>query len=209
MRSSLAQAPRAALKPQQLARKLIRNPALLNQVFQGLDADAAAVRFGCAKALCLVAEAEPGVLYPAFDSFVALLQHPNKIFPWQAARILSHLARVDTAGRFAAVFKTYFAPVAGPVMITAANAIQGGARIAVAQPRLADRIASEILKVRRARYQTPECRNVAAGHALLALGDMFHLLKHRNPALRFVRSQLRNPRPATRKKAEKLLRQLG
>ena len=93
-------------------------------------------------------------------------------------------------------------------MITAANVIQGGARIARAKPQLADRIATEVLKVSRGRYQTAECRNIAIGHAILALGEILDLLAQPEPVIGFVRRQLRNKRPATRKKAEQFLKKL-
>jgi hypothetical protein len=91
-------------------------------------------------------------------------------------------------------------------MITAAYVIRGGARIAQAKPPLADRIAAEVVKVARARYQTPECRNVAIGHAILALGEFFDLLNRPGAVLQFVRQQVNNSRPATRKKAEQFLK---
>jgi hypothetical protein len=91
-------------------------------------------------------------------------------------------------------------------MITAANVIQGGARIAHARPHLAERIAAEVLKVAKARYQTPECRNIAIGQAILALGSILPLLRNPAPAVHFIRKQARNTRPATRKKAEQFLK---
>jgi hypothetical protein len=91
-------------------------------------------------------------------------------------------------------------------MVTAATVIQGGARIAQVKPHLADLIAGEILKVATARYRTPECRNVAIGHAIRSLGAILPLLRDPAPAVRFVRRQTRNRRPATRKKAEQFLK---
>jgi hypothetical protein len=93
-------------------------------------------------------------------------------------------------------------------MITAANVIQGGARIARAKPQLADNIAAQVLKVEKANYQTAECRNVAIGHAVTALGEILDLLSEPAPILRFVRRQLKNPRPSTRKKAEQFLKKV-
>jgi len=174
----------------------------------GLSADTAQTRFGCAKALRIVSEERPDLLYPHFDFFVRLLDHENKILQWEGALVLSQLARVDAKGKFSGIFDRYFAPVRGPVMITAANVIRGGARVARAQPELADRIAGEMLKVRKARYKTAECRNVAIGHAILALGDCFSLLRNQRQVIQFVRDQLTNSRPATRKKAEQFLKQL-
>jgi len=95
-------------------------------------------------------------------------------------------------------------------MISAANVIGGAARIALARPGLADRVAAEVLKVERASYATAECRNVAIGHAVSAFGEFFHVLRRqRAPVLEFVRRQLTNSRPATRKKAERFLRKIG
>jgi hypothetical protein len=197
---------RAALNPPQLARKAIKDPELLTDVTTGLDADKARVKYGCAKALCLVSEQSPALLYPHFEFFVHLLDHKNTIFQWNAAFVLSQLARVDALDKFDAIFKKYFSVIPGPVMITAANVIKGGARVAQAKPQLADRIAVEILKVGSARYQTPECRNVAIDHAIVALGEMLPVLRNPAPALRFVRRQTRNPRSATRKKAKQFLK---
>ncbi len=80
--------------------------------------------------------------------------------------------------------------------------IAGAAAIAQAKPHLADLIAREILKVKRAHYATPECRHVAAGHAIHALDRFFESIRDKEPVLAFVETQLRNPRPATRKKAQ-------
>jgi hypothetical protein len=206
MSALLAPIHRTALNPPQLARKAIRNPGLVRQILEGLNADKPRIKYGCAKALRLISEQRPERLYPHWDFFVRLLDHKNKILQWDAAFVLSCLAGVDAQDKFAPIFEKYFSPIPGPVMITAANVIQGAARIAQAKPHLADRIAAEVLKVARARYQTLECRNVAIGHAILSLGNMLPLLRDPAPAVRFVRKQTTNARPATRKKAELFLK---
>jgi len=206
MTAPLGRIRQAALNPAQLARKVIRNPRLFQEVAEGLKTDKPRVKYGCAKALRLISEQRPDLLYPHFDFFAGLLDHENKILQWDAAFVLSHLARVDDDDKFPAIFARYFSAIPGPGLITAATAIQGGARIAQAKPHLADRIAAEVLKVARARYRTPECRNVAIGHAIHALGDLLPLLRHPAPVIQFVRRQTRNPRPVTRKKAEHFLK---
>ncbi len=206
MSASFAPIRHAALNPVQLAHKVTNNPRLLAGILDGLNANKPRVKYGCAKALRLVSEQRPDVLYPHFNFFVHLLDHENKILQWDAAFVLSQLARVDARNRFPAILGKYFSPIPGPTMITAATVIQGGARIAQAKPRLADRIAAEVLKVGKARYRTAECRNVAIGHAITALGDILPLLRRPAPIVRFVRKQIRNARPATRKKAERFLK---
>jgi hypothetical protein len=192
--------------PERIARKVLAKPALVAEIIQGLQADAARVKYGCAKVLRLVSERAPELVYPRFDVFVRMLDHENRILQWEAVFVLSHLARVDAEDQFDGIFGQYFAPIPGPVMITAANIIGGAARIALARPRWADRIAREVLKVARARYQTAECRNVALGHAIEAFDQFFDLLRDRAPVVRFVKGQLKNGRNATRKKAERFLK---
>jgi len=186
----------------------MKNPRWSEELTRGLEADKARIKYGCAKALRIVSQERPELLYPHFDFFVRLLDNENKILQWEAAFVLSQLARVDTDDKFAAIFDKYFSPIIGPTMITAANVIRGGARIGQAKPHLADRIAAEVLKVSRARYQTAECRNVAIGHAILALGDFFDRLNNPRRVLHFVRKQITNSRPATCKKAAQFLKRV-
>jgi len=184
------------------------DPRRVEELLRGLGADKPQIKYACARALRQISAERPELLYPHFEFFVRQLDHENKIMQWEGAFVLSHLVGVDVKNRFEAIFDKYFSPIPGPVMITAAHAIQGGARIALAKPAWADRIAARILGVARARYRTAECRNVAAGHAILALGAFFDHVENAAPVTRFVRKQLRNPRPATRKKAERFLKRV-
>jgi hypothetical protein len=189
-----------------LAARVTEDPAVLPEVFNGLKADTARARFGCAALLEIISEKKPALLLPDFDFFVALLDSPNNIFKWVALRILGNLAAADPSNRFEALFDRFFAIIAGPEMIAAANAMQAGATIARAKPEWADRIAREILKVTRAQYKTDECLNIGKAHALDALDSFFDLLQDREPVRQFARDQLENPRPAARKRAERFLR---
>ena len=206
MRELLSQFELAKADLAQIAETVCQTPALIPQLLEGLEAKQARVKFGCGKVLGQISEQHPSLVYPHFSRFVELLDNPNKILQWQAIRILSHLVPVDTEDRFAAIFDRYFAPIRGPVMITAGNIMAGAARMTRARPEWADRIARELLQVSRARYATPECRNVAIGHALKALLEVFPLLSDPAPVLRFARRHRRNTRPAVRKKAEVFLK---
>jgi hypothetical protein len=94
-------------------------------------------------------------------------------------------------------------------MISAANALRGSALIGVAKPHLVKRIVQRIMCVERANYATPECRNVAIGHALSALGVLADLLPDQRAARLFAARQLGNPRAATSAKARKFLKSKG
>jgi hypothetical protein len=120
-------------------------------------------------------------------------------------RILAGLARVDRAGRIDAIVDEYLAPAVGPSMIGAAEALAGGAAIAVAKPHLAATVARRILQVDSAQYATSECRNVVIGHALRACERLAPLLEDTSALRAFVERHRDNPRQATRRKAERLI----
>ncbi len=184
-------------------------PELVEALLESLCSKTAKVKFGSAKALWLLSEAAPELLYSRFDVFVSLLDGENRILSWNAARVLACLAPVDGSGKVDAILDKYLGSIRGPDMIAASNAIQYASRIAFAKPELADKIAGAILSVRTAKYKTDECRNVAIGHAIASLDRFLHLVTNRTAVIGFVAGQLANRRPAVRKKAEAFLKKHG
>ncbi len=189
-----------------IASRVLRKPELLSELIDGLGAEKARVKYGCAKILRIISDEAPGLLYSRFAFFADLLDSDNNIFKWGAIHVIANLATVDTEDRIEAIFERYFAPIPGPALITAANVIAGAAKIALAKPQLTERITKELLKVEKARYKTTECRNVALGHAIKAFDQFFDQIKDKGPVVAFVRRQLENTRNATRKKAEVFLK---
>ncbi|MCX7007471.1 MAG: hypothetical protein NTY53_09535 [Kiritimatiellaeota bacterium] len=190
-----------------LCAQLARRPAAIRAALEILRTELGSGKFPYAKALLLLAEKQPRKLYPHFDTVAALLRHPNIIIQWTAIHLVANLAAVDTKRRLDGLLAAYLKPIAGPVMITSANTIQGAARIAQARPKWQDKIITAILGVTRAHYQTAECRHIAAGHAIKALASLGPAAMTRPAVLRFIRRQLKNPRPATRAKAARFLKQ--
>jgi len=178
----------------------------IDTLLEGLRSPSAGVKYGSAKSLRLLSEQSPDRLYPHFELFFGLFEGDNTILRWGSTRILGNLAAVDREGKLDAAFDRFFTPVLGREMIGAANVIAAAAQIALAKPQFADRISAEILKVERASYRTPECRNVAIGHALQSLDRFFPHVTQPGPVIEFVQRQLTNPRPATRRKAERFLK---
>ena len=172
----------------------------------GVGAKRAGVRFGASKALRILSERVPELLYPHFDFFAAMLGHDNHILQWNATITLANMARVDREGKIEAVLNRYLDLISGSNMITAANAMRGAAIIGAAKPHLVKRIVPRIMRVERAEYATPECRNVAIGHALRALEELARLLPDRRGVRLFAARQLGNPRAATSAKARKFLK---
>jgi len=183
-----------------------RNNELIVEVLAGVGAKRAAVRFGASKALRILSERSPELIYPHFEFFAAMLGHNNHILKWNATLTLANMARVDGEDKIEAILNRYLEMISGPNMITAANAIRGAAIIGAAKPHLLKRIVPRIMGVEQAEYATPECRNVAIGHALLALDALADLLPDRRGLRLFAARQLGNPRGATSAKARKFLK---
>jgi hypothetical protein len=183
-----------------------RNHELIAQILAGVGAKRGGIRQGASKALRAISEEQPEMLYPYFDFFVALLGNENHILQWNATLTLANLARVDRDEKIESILDGYLDLISGPNMITAANAIRGAAIIARAKTHLLERIVTRIMRVERAEYATPECRNVALGHALRALEELAGLLPDQRRVRLFAARQLGNPRPATSAKARNYLK---
>ena len=191
---------------EEIADNIIKKPGLLSEVLEGLSADKADIKYGCAKILRIISEKEPEALYPQIDFFIDLLDSDNTFLRWGAIHIIANLSAVDSEGKFDKIFDKYFAPIPGPVLITAANVIGGAAKIALAKPKLTEKITKELLKVEKAEYQTTECRNIALGHAIKSFDQFFDQIEDKEPVIELVKKQTENTRSGTGKKAEKFLK---
>ncbi|MGE5293558.1 MAG: hypothetical protein ACM3VT_01890 [Solirubrobacterales bacterium] len=193
------------------AERLVSNPEQISGLIEALQAERGSVKYACEKSLRLVSERRPELTYPHFDAFAALLDHENNFLKWGGIMTIANLTAVDVENRFEAIFDRYYAPIGGPAMITAANIIGSSPTIVRSKPRLASRIVQEILKVEKARYKhhgtpSPECRNVAIGHAIDAFDQFFDLIEDKASVTTFVKRQLKNTRKPVAKRAERFLR---
>ena len=177
----------------------------LRSALAGLSS-AGTEKFKTAKALVSLSESQPEALEPVFEEIAALLSSGNNIIKWSAYQIMANLAAVAPDDRVEGILDRYLAPIPGPAMITAGHAIRGSARMAASHRHLANRIVQAILQVEQGRYKSEECRNIAIGHAITALGSMESSVRRLEHVIAFVRRQTWNTRPGTRKKAELFLK---
>jgi hypothetical protein len=197
-----------------IAGRLIKDDKQISILVEALKTETSAKKFAYEKVLRLASSKQPASIYPYFDFFCSLLDHDNNFLKWGAILTIANLTAADTQKKFEAVFRKYFNPIGGQAMITAANIIGSSVTIVQAKPELTDAIAHEILKVDKAKFllkgqPSPECRNVAIGHAIGALDGFFDKITHKAAVLAFVKRQLKNTRPPVAKKAEQFLRKHG
>lgn len=174
-----------------------------------LAAPSGTARFAAGKALAVTAAKAPERVYPHWDTVAGLLTSDSKVVRWNALQIIASLACADTQHKLDALLETYLGFIRGGNLISAANAIQGAGRIARARPDLVDRIVAAILGVEDAAYETPECRNVALGHALGVLDELGPSVCRRSDVAAFIRRQATNSRAAVARCAERMVTELA
>ena len=194
-----------------LADRLISDSQQIPELIHALQTEKSAKKYAYEKILRIVSERRPDLIYPHFEAFASLLDSENNFLKWGAIMTVANLTAADKQKKFESIFRKYFDPISGPTMITAANIIGGSTIITRAKPALADAIAKEILRVEKAKYMlkgnlSPECRNVAIGHAIDSFEKLYGLIEHKIDVTAFVKRQLKNPRKPVAKRAEQFLR---
>lgn len=194
-----------------IATEVINNPKLIGELIEGVKAPKGTLRYGFEKVLRLISEERPDLLYPYFDVFVELLDNENSFLKWGALLTIANLTAVDSEKRFDKIFRKYYSLITGPVMVSAANVIGGSAKIALNKPELIERVCEEILKVEGVNYEkkglpSPECQNVAIGHAIDTFDRIYDAINHKGPVIAFVTRQLENSRSSVVKKAKKFIK---
>jgi hypothetical protein len=194
-----------------LADRLIDDSGQILQLVSSLQSEKSARKFAYEKILRFVSSKQPDLIYPYFDVFVSLLDCENNFLKWGAIMTIANLTSADTDQKFEAIFRKYFDPIVGPTMVTAANIIGSSVAIARAKPILTRAIVEEILKVEKAKYKlkgivSPECRNVAIGHAIDSLDKLYSQIENKSVVAAFVKRQLKNKRKSVAKKAESFKR---
>jgi hypothetical protein len=171
-----------------------------------LKSDSAEVKYCCAKNLIAIAKENPAKLYPHIDTFVKLLDGDNNVLKWTAIQVIGNLARVDKEKKVDRLIGRLVGFLNASKLITANNATMALAGIAIAKPQYQKQITDELLKVEHYDYDTDECRNIAIGKVIEAIGSYSSQLKDKKAVVEFAQRQTKNTRNATRKKAERFLK---
>jgi len=196
-------------KTEGIAEKAMGSPDLLEGLFNSICSKNAKVRFVSAKALRMISEKNPQLLYSKMDFFAGLLDSKNNILKWIVIDIVANLTANDIDNEFNRLFEKFYSHLYEGSLITAGHVVDGSGRIALSKPELMDRITEKLLKVEEVPLPTTECRNILLGKTISALGVYFDKTEGKDKVISFVKQQLNNSRNATRAKAEKFLAKFG
>lgn len=186
------------------AEKKAHERITIPELIDGLASLSPAMKFGCAKALRFISEREPVLLLPFRGELDRLLDAENPILRWNGLRIMGNIATHARPNVAAEILTNILAVMRGDSLIAAANAIEALPPIAHAHGEFIPRIMNELVLIEKATFATPECTNIAIGHALSALAQI-PTARLQDTVTDFVERQLHNRRRSTRQKATAFL----
>jgi hypothetical protein len=208
--SQLAQAlVNKSLTKEELFNRIKQDISLIPFLLEGVHSSKAAVRYGCAKVLMDLSEANPEKLYSYLDSFIELLDSEYRILTWNALAIIANLTAVDADKKFDAIFDRYYSFLDNDYMVTVANIVGNSGKIAQAKPYLIPKITEELLKVENistTQHLTEECRRVIVQKTVQTLDSFFNQVEQKDRVFSFVMACLDSPRESLRNAAESFLK---
>jgi hypothetical protein len=188
-----------------LAQRAREDQEFLSELVDGLSDKQERVGYNCLRALLLVADERPELLYPHWQVFVGLLASENTYFKLRGANLIAAIIGADTEDRFEQIFDQYYDLLDDKGVITASYIAGYSGQIARAKPGLQSRITHRLLSTDET-HCPPERRDLIKGFAVESFGQYFEGSDHQAEILEFVTAQLESKSPKTRKLAKAFLK---
>jgi hypothetical protein len=182
---------------------------LVSLLLEGTSSPKAIVRYSCASVLVDLCEKHPEKLYPSMDKFVAMLDSKHRILTWNALAAIANLTVVDVDCKFDAIFDRYYDFLGSEYMVTVANTVVNSAKIVRNKPYLADRIATELLKVQNLKttcHLTEECKRVIAEKAIETFDTLIKYTQNKAALISFAERHQDSSRISLKKEAQSFLK---
>ena len=209
MNAILSEASAEKISAESISERIIGDRQFLDPVFQLISSGPPGDKFRCSKALLLLSESNPRLLYSRIQDIVNLLESKNQILKWNAIAILGNMASEDCKSVLEGTLQKLYAFLSCGELITANHAIAALGKIGRVFPEKKKNIITRLLKVEGYTFDTDECRNIAVGKVILALEQLIDFSKANEKAAEFARRNVGNGRPSTAKKAQGFLRRFA
>jgi hypothetical protein len=188
-----------------LAREALEDPHVRSELLRGLSDKQERVGYNCVRALLLLGEEQPQLLYPHWDLFVELLRSENTYFKLRGANLIATCVAADTEHRFEGLLDEYYGILDGSGVIAASYIARNSGKIARAKPDLENRINDRLLAIDQTHHPL-EHKELIKGFVIEAFGQYFEESQHQTDILEFVTAQLESKSPKTRKTAKAFLK---
>jgi hypothetical protein len=188
---------------QKIAENAVKDGNLLSELLNGLLSKKSVVRYKNFKAVYLISEEHPEVLYPKWDYFENMLKSKDNTLKFQAIHVLANLAKVDAADRFEKVFDQFYDIVNGDALIPACHVAYVSHKIVKAKPELADKITEKLLNLDKATYKHKE---LVQANALRSFSEYFDRTSDKDKTVSLAKELQKNKSSRAKKEATEFLK---
>jgi len=186
-----------------IAEKATKDQKLLFKLLEGISSKKDEIRYPSFKALLIISEEHPEILYPEWDFFAGLIKSDNSYKKLIGLRLIANLVKVDTKNKFEEIFDEYYSILDEDKTMTAGHLASVSGKIAIAKPELQSKITDKLLNIDNTHKGKQ--KELIKAYAIEAFDDYYKDAENKEKIIEFVKKQLDSSSPKTRKKAEKIL----
>ena len=187
------------------AESATKDPKLLSELLDGLRSKKCPDRYKNFKAVYIISEDNPQVLYEKWDLFEKMLTSSNNTYKFYAIHVLANLAKVDQKGKFERIVNDFYCILNGDALIPACHVAYVSGKIANAKPELADEITKRLLHIEKASYKHKE---LVQANALKAFSEFLNKINDKDRVINLARTLQADKSPRARKEAKEFLKRL-
>ena len=190
----------------QVVQLAVADGQVLQRVLNGVVSKDEKVRHNCYKVLAEIAESQPRVLDPAWDTLVDLLDSRNAFHRATGVNLIAILAGADPEGRFERIFDRYFDLLSDDKVMVARYLARNAGRIARAKPHLQARIVDRLLGIDQIEHKH---KDLIKADVIASFGEFFEGSPDQERMRAFVKQQVDSSSPTTWKAARQFLDEHG
>ena len=191
---------------EQMASAAVSDAKVLSDLLDGLLSKKCAVRYKNFKAVFLISEDHPEVLYPKWVFFEDMLKSGNATYIFYAIHVLANLARVDSGGRFEKVFNEFYGILNGDELVPACHVAYVSHKIVKAKPQLIEEVIERLLHLDKATYKH---RELVQANALYALSEFYDKIPNKKDVLNLARELHKSKSARAKKEAVAFFKKWG
>lgn len=185
-----------------VTKKALKDKEVFSELLEGILSKNETIRSNGFKALMLLSEEYPVVLYSKWDHFVEMLDSKNAFFKFMAIQLIANLTKIDKENKFKKIFNKYY-DLLNDSVIVAGHITANSGKIARAKPELQTKITNKLLNIDKTIQKHKDL--IKAG-AIESFSEYFNEAKDKNKIVDFVKAQLHCESPRTKKTAKEFLK---
>lgn len=163
---------------EEVAKTALGDKEFLSELIRNLKIKQETIRFNSSKAVNLISETNPEVLYPEWDYFFDLLDGENTYWKCSGIPVIANLTHVDKEEKFEIMFEKYFGMMDDKSFIPAAYVARSAATIVKAKPKLQAAVTKKLLDFDQTRHN-PQRRDLVKSDIIEASGNNNILLEYK------------------------------